>query len=166
MLVSIVAGSDKTVASIVTGHQEFYPMYIGPGNVDNPTRWAHGLGILPCAFFPILTGISDYVSIFLMLTIVFIHSWCTWNNDHQVPAVLSPGVPCLSWLYLCPPQGCNDDTWSHSMPWWAFSPSDLLNWTLHCRLPWASLAFWDREWLVSKVSDLPLLLLIHWHMFK
>lgn len=55
-LVSIIAGSDKTVASIVTGHQEFHPLYIGPGNIDNPTQCVHGNGILLCAFLPIPKG--------------------------------------------------------------------------------------------------------------
>ena len=57
MFISIVAGSDKTVASVATGHQEFHPVYIGPGNIDNPTRRAHGIGILLCAFLPIPKGI-------------------------------------------------------------------------------------------------------------
>ena len=56
MFVGIVSGSDKTVASVATGHQEFHPLYVGPGNVDNPTRRAHGISILPCAFLPILKG--------------------------------------------------------------------------------------------------------------
>ena len=37
MLVPIVAGSDKTTVSVATGHQEFHPVYAGPGNVDNVT---------------------------------------------------------------------------------------------------------------------------------
>jgi Plavaka transposase len=56
MFVGIVAGSDKTVASVATGHQEFHPLYVGPGNVDNPTRRAHGAGLMPCAFLPIPKG--------------------------------------------------------------------------------------------------------------
>ena len=61
MFVCVVAGSDKTVASAATGHQEFHPVYIGPGNIDNPTRRAHGNGILPCAFLPIPNGmISEH----------------------------------------------------------------------------------------------------------
>ena len=56
MLVSIVSESDKTVASVATGHQEFHPLYLGPGNVDNPTCQAHGIGLLPCAFLPIPKG--------------------------------------------------------------------------------------------------------------
>jgi Plavaka transposase len=56
MFVAIIAGSDKTVASIATGQQEFHLVYIGPGNVDNPTRRVHGIGIAPCAFLPIPKG--------------------------------------------------------------------------------------------------------------
>jgi Plavaka transposase len=37
MLVGIIAGSNKTVASVAMGHQEFHPVYVGPGNVNNPT---------------------------------------------------------------------------------------------------------------------------------
>ncbi|KAF7436245.1 hypothetical protein PC9H_003074 [Pleurotus ostreatus] len=53
MFVGVVAGSDKTVASVATGHQEFHPVYIGPGNIDNSARRAHGNGMLPCAILPI-----------------------------------------------------------------------------------------------------------------
>ncbi|KAJ8489753.1 hypothetical protein ONZ45_g13441 [Pleurotus djamor] len=53
MLVSIVAGSDKTVASVATGHQEFHPVYIGPGNLHNASRRQHGNGMLPTAILPI-----------------------------------------------------------------------------------------------------------------
>lgn len=56
MFVSIVSGSDKTVASVATGHQTFHPVYVGPGNVHNTTRRAHGIGFLPCAFLPIPKG--------------------------------------------------------------------------------------------------------------
>jgi hypothetical protein len=53
MFVGVIAGSDKTVASIASGQQEFHPLYIGPGNVDNTARRAHGIGLLPLAFLPI-----------------------------------------------------------------------------------------------------------------
>jgi hypothetical protein len=58
MFVSIISGSDKTVASNATGQQEFHPLYIGPGNVDNAARRAHGVGLLPCAFLPIPKSMS------------------------------------------------------------------------------------------------------------
>ncbi|KAH9965084.1 hypothetical protein BJV74DRAFT_738937, partial [Russula compacta] len=41
MLVGVVAGSDNTVMSVAMGQQEFHPIYVGPGNVDNPTQQAH-----------------------------------------------------------------------------------------------------------------------------
>ena len=56
MLISVVSGSDKTVASIATGHQEFHPLYISPGNIHNTARRAHDIGFLPCAFLPIPKG--------------------------------------------------------------------------------------------------------------
>jgi hypothetical protein len=37
MLVPIIAGSDKTTVSVVTGHQEFHPVYAKAGNLDNTT---------------------------------------------------------------------------------------------------------------------------------
>jgi hypothetical protein len=56
MLVPIVAGSDKTTTSVATGHQEYHPFYIGPGNIDNTARRSHKNGILPCAILPIPKG--------------------------------------------------------------------------------------------------------------
>ena len=53
MLVLIVASSDKTTVSVVTGHQEFHPVYAGPGNVDNVMRRLHSLGLQPIALLPI-----------------------------------------------------------------------------------------------------------------
>jgi hypothetical protein len=68
MLVGVISGSDKTVASVATGHQEFHPVYIGPGNVGNSTRRAHGIGFLPCAFLPIPKGILlDFSSIRMLI---------------------------------------------------------------------------------------------------
>jgi hypothetical protein len=53
MLIPIVAGSDKTTVSVVTGHQEFHPVYVGPGNVDNVMQCSHSLGLQPIALLPI-----------------------------------------------------------------------------------------------------------------
>ncbi|KAH9992964.1 hypothetical protein BJV74DRAFT_795662 [Russula compacta] len=53
MFVPVVAGSDKTTVSVATGHQEFHPVYMSPGNITNIARRAHGNGLLPVAFLPI-----------------------------------------------------------------------------------------------------------------
>ncbi|KAG7086185.1 hypothetical protein E1B28_002146 [Marasmius oreades] len=53
MLVPIVLGSDKTTVSVGTGHQEYHPAYISPGNLTNVARRAHGNSVLPFMFFAI-----------------------------------------------------------------------------------------------------------------
>ncbi|KAJ6533651.1 hypothetical protein B0H19DRAFT_1383623 [Mycena capillaripes] len=51
--VPVVAGSDKTTVSVATGHQEYHPVYVSPGNLTGPARRAHGNGVLPAAFLAI-----------------------------------------------------------------------------------------------------------------
>ncbi|KAF8903656.1 hypothetical protein CPB84DRAFT_1845636 [Gymnopilus junonius] len=53
MFVPIVAGSDKTTVSVATGHQEYHPVYISPGDISNTAHRGHGNGVLPVAFLPI-----------------------------------------------------------------------------------------------------------------
>jgi hypothetical protein len=52
--VPIVAGSDKMTVSAATGHQQYHPVYISPGNITNMAQWAHGSAVLPVVFLPIL----------------------------------------------------------------------------------------------------------------
>jgi len=53
MFVPVIAGSDKTAVSVATGHQEYHPVYMSPGNLSNVARRAHGNAFLPVAFLPI-----------------------------------------------------------------------------------------------------------------
>ncbi|KDQ50016.1 hypothetical protein JAAARDRAFT_211946 [Jaapia argillacea MUCL 33604] len=53
MFVPIVAGSDKTTCSVATGHQEYHPVYMSPGNLTNTARRGHSNSVLPVAFLPI-----------------------------------------------------------------------------------------------------------------
>jgi len=53
MFVPIVSGSDKTTVSVATGHQQYHPVYMSPGNISNIARRARGNGVLPVAFLPI-----------------------------------------------------------------------------------------------------------------
>ena len=53
MFVPVIAGSDKTTVSVTTGHQEYHPIYMSPGNLSNIARRAHGNALLPVAFLPI-----------------------------------------------------------------------------------------------------------------
>ncbi|KAF9552778.1 hypothetical protein CPC08DRAFT_768043 [Agrocybe pediades] len=58
MLVPIIAGSDKTTVSVATGHQEYHPVYLSPGNISNVARRSHGNGVLPVAFLLIPKTLS------------------------------------------------------------------------------------------------------------
>ena len=67
MFVPIVAGSDKTTVSVATGHQEYHPVYMSPGNLSNTARRAHGNGVLPVAFLPIPKSIISNFFVILYL---------------------------------------------------------------------------------------------------
>ena len=49
----VVVGSDKTTVSVATGHQEYHPVYMSPGNLTNIARQAHGNALIAVAFLPI-----------------------------------------------------------------------------------------------------------------
>jgi len=64
MFVPIILASDKTVASVGTGHTEFWPIYGSIGNIHNSARRAHGEGLVLIGFLSIpkskfLTIISE-----------------------------------------------------------------------------------------------------------
>lgn len=41
MFCPFILGSDKTTVSVATGQNEYYPLYMSPGNIYNHTRRAH-----------------------------------------------------------------------------------------------------------------------------
>lgn len=41
MFVTVILGSNKTMVSVATGHNEFYPLYASLGNVHNSVWCAH-----------------------------------------------------------------------------------------------------------------------------
>ena len=53
MMVPLLLGSDKTLASNATGQNEFYPLYFSPGNVKNSVRRAHRDALVPIGFLAI-----------------------------------------------------------------------------------------------------------------
>lgn len=53
MFIPVVSGSDKTTVSVMTGHQEYHPVYQSPGVITNAARRGHGVGVLPSSFLPI-----------------------------------------------------------------------------------------------------------------
>jgi len=61
----IILGSDKTIVSVATGHNEYWPIYLSIGNIHNNICWAHHNGIVFLSFL----AISKYKS-YVMLTCI------------------------------------------------------------------------------------------------
>jgi hypothetical protein len=49
----LILGSDKTTVSVATGQNDFYPLYISLGNVQNSARRAHRNAVVLLAFLAI-----------------------------------------------------------------------------------------------------------------
>ena len=111
MFVPVVAGSDKTTVSVATGHQEYHPVYMSPGNLANTARRAHGNGLLPVAFLPIpKSKASLHYSISSLTDSNMIHSIEKAQEESQIPDFLSTNVSCLPSTHLCPLEGWDGDT--------------------------------------------------------
>jgi Plavaka transposase len=52
-LVPIILGSDKTTVSVATGNNEYWPVYLSIGNIQNQVRRAHRNALVVLAFLPI-----------------------------------------------------------------------------------------------------------------
>lgn len=53
MLIPVIEGSDKTTVSVATGNNEYYPLYLTPGNVFNNVRRAHRNALVIVGFLAI-----------------------------------------------------------------------------------------------------------------
>jgi hypothetical protein len=53
MIVPVMLGSDKTMTSVATGNNEYYPAYMSIGNVHNNVRRAHRDAIEVIAFLSV-----------------------------------------------------------------------------------------------------------------
>ena len=56
MFVPVILGSDKTTVSVATGQNDFYPIYLSIGNVQNHIRRAHKNALVLIGFLPIPKG--------------------------------------------------------------------------------------------------------------
>ena len=53
MVVLLLLGSDKTLASNATGQSEFHPLYLSLGNIKNTIRHGHRDTVVPIGFLAI-----------------------------------------------------------------------------------------------------------------
>jgi len=68
MLVPIILGSDKTTVSVVTGQNDYYPLYLSIGNIHNNTRRAHRNSFVLIAFLAIPKSMLLLIVAFVILT--------------------------------------------------------------------------------------------------
>ena len=65
MLVPINLGSDKTTTSVATGQNDFYPLYMSPGNIKNHTRQGHEGAVALIGFLAIPKSTFDVLHCFI-----------------------------------------------------------------------------------------------------
>ncbi|KAI0028258.1 hypothetical protein K488DRAFT_80772 [Vararia minispora EC-137] len=53
LYVLLILGSDKTTVSVATGHEEYHPLYVSVGNLQNVARRAHRNTVIPIGFLAI-----------------------------------------------------------------------------------------------------------------
>lgn len=160
MFVPFVSGSNKTTASVATGHQEYHPIYASPCNVTNVTRRSHPFALCPIAFLAIPK--SKYVISYLYYLIIF----CSHKNpvkEAYISEICTSNVPwiigrCL-WAIAC----SNDSSRSSYVSRWTLLACYLWVGTIYCRLPRTGLFGRNSIRMVPKVCFwLILLLTLHW----
>ncbi|KAF8447545.1 hypothetical protein L210DRAFT_3609849 [Boletus edulis BED1] len=62
MFVPVILASDKTVVSVATGQNEYWPIYITTGNVHNSARRAHGQAVSLLGFLSIPKSDKEHES--------------------------------------------------------------------------------------------------------
>jgi hypothetical protein len=95
MFVPIVAGSDKTTVSVATGHQEYHPVYMSPGNLTNIARRSRSNALLPVAFLPIPKSKSLIVVDQLPNRTGLNHSHQKTAKKSEISSLLQANVPRL-----------------------------------------------------------------------
>lgn len=69
MFVPVILGSDKTTVSVATGQNDFYPLYLSIGNIQNNVRRAHRNALVVIGFLAIPKGncLSSLISFALTI---------------------------------------------------------------------------------------------------
>jgi Plavaka transposase len=95
MFVPIILGSDKTVVSVATGQNEFWPLYMSIGNVHNRVRRAHGNAVALIAFLSISK--SKYYSLASVnLLLIWLNSGQGTWREQIIPKFPETNVPHIS----------------------------------------------------------------------
>jgi hypothetical protein len=108
MLVPVIAGSDKTTISVATGHQEYHPVYMSPGNFTNTARRGPGNSVLPVAFLPIPKSKRQYSNFQSLIDCSLNYSKQTPGKASGVSAICSPDISHVFSTSFRIPTGSDD----------------------------------------------------------
>ncbi|KAJ7138132.1 hypothetical protein C8R44DRAFT_828463 [Mycena epipterygia] len=102
--IPIIAGSDKTMVSVATGHQEYHLVYASPRILTCPARRAHRNGVLPIAFLVIPKTSKKHRTkpIYQKFCCQMYHTSLTLMYQPLKPFMDSPDIVC-----------CPDGHWCH-----------------------------------------------------
>ncbi|KAF8985645.1 hypothetical protein BDQ17DRAFT_1494815 [Cyathus striatus] len=119
MFIPIIAGSDKTTVSVATGHQEYHPVYMSPGNLTNMTCQSHGNAVLPVASLPIPKTSKKHRKSKTFKTFIcqLFHACLV-----KIFSPLEPGMTTPE-LILCPDADYPEQVWLSGI---------IQNWCLKC----------------------------------
>ena len=150
MFVPIILGSDKTIVSVATGHNEFWPLYMSIGNVHNRVRRAHSNALILIGFLCIPTS-KYYTLASANLLLIWLNSGqgTRWKQDVSKFSARDISLVSIRDSFL--PRTGDDRTRSSPVFGRPFSTRYIRPWPLHRGLPGASSSHVRHPELVPKV---------------
>ena len=133
MVVPLLLGSDKTLASNATGQNEFHPLYLLPGNIKNAVRRAHRDAVIPIAFLAIPK--SMFRSVNFQIHSHRISRLMKRRNEHVVPFISTSIVTRITKGNPQPSSTIHDQARHCDVPRWPLLKGGIHAWTLYCGLP-------------------------------
>ena len=154
MFIPVILGSDKTTVSVATGQNDFYPLYLSIGNVQNHIRRAHKNALVLIGFLPIPKGLprvnvpsADLISTFSIR--------CKKGYGHRrVPVFQTRSYPQINRNNPPPPARFHENPRHRPLPRPILSSRNLWTWPPYLRLPRTGDANVDTTKLVSNVCCL------------
>lgn len=96
LFVPVILGSDKTTVSVATGQNNFYPLYLSIGNVQNHLQRSHKNSLVLIVFLPIPKGVCPLNPTPSINLTIFDNS-CEEGHCHQgVPKFQTGLIPQIN----------------------------------------------------------------------
>ncbi|KAI5991664.1 hypothetical protein EDC04DRAFT_2872897 [Pisolithus marmoratus] len=121
MFVPIILGSDKTVVSVATGNNEYWPLYITTGNVHNSAHCGHGQAVSLLGFLSHLFQTSLGAALETIKPIISTPKVILCADGHYQCAIYGIGPYIADYpeqvLLACIVQGWCPNKFTHQVLW-------------------------------------------------